>query len=118
MAAGQKYTPHQIEYMKEMHKQGLTKKVIAERLGRSPGSIRATFRRMETRTTTYSASNSRRNYRIPVSAADTPDWVLEDRDRRRNEYRTPTQELMGDPPLSQSALGRRTHPSIEGTEER
>ena len=44
--------------------------------------------------------------RTIVKKPPIPEQILDDRDRRANEPRTLSQEMFGDPPFSQSALGR------------
>ncbi len=106
-----KYTPELTAKMSECRKQGLSLKEIAQRFDRSPNAVRTAFRRWGVTKEIYKPGKSRadeykRSIHAQVHPVRAPDYLLIERDLRRNEPRTLSMQLFGDPVRSQSALGR------------
>lgn len=85
-----------------MYAKGAAPREIGAVLGRTAGSVSDFVRRQ------YDPKRHQylKNYVAPVVNTPVPPQVITERDNRANEYRNITQLLMGDPPPSQSALGR------------
>ena len=113
------YTTKELRDIKAMRARGHSLGEIAERYGRTYTAIRALFHRMpgyagvwRDRGIAHRTKNLVPPPREMTYAAHAVHSVQvgndrwEDRDRRLNEPRDITGRLMGDPPPSQSALGR------------
>lgn len=110
MSAHQRYSAGQVDTMIELRRRGLSVKEIAMRYGRTASALRTLFRRQKVLKTVWKYPPKPKAIHHPVMRAVVPEAVLEDRERRLLEYRTPQEELMGDPAPCQSALGRRLMP--------
>ncbi len=99
-----------IAALKQMVSAGANQREMARKLGRTVSAVYYQLHRdrfQKRNRSAYREYKALRQSMGQIKNVDVPEHLWIERDMRRNEYRSPIQELLGDPPFSQSALSKR-----------
>ena len=95
----------------QMNRSGANSRMIADRIGKSPGAVRRwLYNRRIANGDKIASYGGQRMLGLPqYTKPDVPQSVLDDRDRRYAEVMTLNMLLLGDPVPQQSALRKVTN---------